>query len=271
MSRARQSRDDYTQCWAQVMLTFGNVSPSTLSPPDIFRYVNRERQSARRRSNHELSLIKNMLFFAVARGDVPLNVAKDVKGRKVRPRTHNVAPATLKRFVDWARKEKGQTQIIIAMAEFIALTGSRRIEFRELHWPQVADVVRMVRAKQRGNVKTIDVISISAPLGELLKRLRTMSKSPTMGAVFPTKHGSPYTDSGFKCMWQKLMLKAIAANAVDPEVGVSAEERFAFHDLRAYYVTQHKAVRESLPDLHADAATTARIYDRTREKKRDSM
>lgn len=40
--------------------------------------------------------------------------------------------------------------------------------------------------------------------------------------------------------------------------------RFTFHDLRAYYTTQHKAQYGTLPELHADGSTTAKVYDRTR-------
>jgi len=40
--------------------------------------------------------------------------------------------------------------------------------------------------------------------------------------------------------------------------------RFTFHELRAYYTTQHKAQYGALPKLHADAKTTARVYDRSR-------
>ncbi|WP_198360188.1 hypothetical protein [Burkholderia ubonensis] len=41
-------------------------------------------------------------------------------------------------------------------------------------------------------------------------------------------------------------------------------KRFALRDLRAYYVARHKAERGALPDLHANPATTARVYDRAK-------
>ena len=37
------------------------------------------------------------------------------------------------------------------------------------------------------------------------------------------------------------------------------------HDLRSYYVTQFKAQFGILPSIHADPATTARIYDSSKE------
>ncbi|MCY1246035.1 hypothetical protein D9M72_592340 [compost metagenome] len=47
--------------------------------------------------------------------------------------------------------------------------------------------------------------------------------------------------------------------------------RFTFHDLRAYYTTQHKAQYGSLPELHADMKTTARVYDRSRISERKGL
>ena len=50
------------------------------------------------------------------------------------------------------------------MAEFAALTGNRRIEFLELHWPQViASEVRLIRGKQRGK-QVVEAIGISPAL-----------------------------------------------------------------------------------------------------------
>lgn len=69
--------------------------------------------------------------------------------------------------------------------------------------------------------------------------------------------------AGFKGMWGKLMTKAIEEKVI--------EKRFTFHDLRAYYVTQYKAERKELPDLHANPATTARVYDRTKIVKRRAL
>jgi integrase len=64
-------------------------------------------------------------------------------------------------------------------------------------------------------------------------------------------------------MWNKLMKKAIAAGIVT--------WRFTFHDLRAYYATQHKRTHGTLPDLHKDPGTTAAIYDRNTEVGRDAL
>ena len=154
------------------------------------------------------------------------------------------------------------------MAEFAALAGSCRIEFRELSWPQVSpDVLRLRRAKQReeeGNT-VIEVIAVSPALKGLLDRMRTLARCSRLGWVFPNAHGNAYTDQAFKLGWNRLMHKAMQARVL------TAETRFTFHDLRAYYVTRYKRLHGALPDLHNNPATTASVYDRSKEINRDSL
>jgi integrase len=59
-------------------------------------------------------------------------------------------------------------------------------------------------------------------------------------------------------------------DAVEAKV-VAPEQRFRFHDLRAYYTTVHKRTRGELPDLHANPEVTARVYDRNREVPRKAL
>lgn len=56
--------------------------------------------------------------------------------------------------------------------------------------------------------------------------------------------------------------------AIEKEV---IAQRFTFHDLRAYYAKQYKLERGALPDLHANPAKTARVYDRNKIVKRRGM
>ena len=202
--------------------------------------------------------------YAIVDDDLTANPCKQVRRNKERPRKEAPEPETLIAFLEWARKRPGQAQILAGMAEFAALAGSRRIEFRELTWPQVGEVeARLIRGKQRDGNVVVEVVAISAALKSLFDRMRALAKDDRMGYVFPTKQGNAYTDSGFKGMWNKLVLAAMAEKAIT--------KRFTFHDLRAYYVTQHKQQRGALPDLHANPGTTARIYDRTKMVKRSGL
>ena len=83
--------------------------------------------------------------------------------------------------------------------------------------------------------------------------------------VFPTRENNAYTDRGFKTLWQRCVHDAMA------EKIIGEGQRFTFHDLRAYYTTVHKQAHGQLPDLHANPATTARVYDRTKVVKRQAL
>jgi integrase len=61
------------------------------------------------------------------------------------------------------------------------------------------------------------------------------------------------------------VLKAIEKKVLTPE------DRFTFHDLRAFYASKHKRAHGELPDLHANKETTARVYDRNKEVGRKSF
>lgn len=258
------SRTDYTQSSKPLLKLFGLISPSDITPQVCARYLRVERAVAPVRANREMALLSNLMNVAVERGDLLANPCKQVRRNKERPRKTAPEPETLISFLEWAQKRPGQAQILAGMAEFAALAGNRRIEFRELTWPQIGEVeARLIRGKQRDGNVVVEVIGISAALQSLFDRMRTLAKDDRMGYVFPTIKGNAYTDSGFKGMWNKLVLKALEEKAI--------KTRFTFHDLRAYYVTQHKQQRGALPDLHANPGTTARIYDRSKVVKRSGL
>jgi len=116
------------------------------------------------------------------------------------------------------------------------------------------------RAKLRGEV--IEPIEITPALTELIARLRAARKDDGL-CVLSNRYATHYPPAGFKTEWSKLMSKALELKKI--------ARRFTFHDLRAYYATRHKIERGALPDLHANPATTARVYDQTRIIKRKGM
>jgi hypothetical protein len=265
------TQTDYQLCWSQLESRFGTMAPRSITALHCRRYLRLERAAAPIRANREMALLSNLLNVAIDSGDADINVCRHVRRNKERPR--NLAPEdqTLQRFLAWAWARGGQPAVLAGMAEFAARSGNRRVEFRELHWPQVSDgVIRLRRAKQRdGDAPIVEVIAVSTELAALLARMRALSGQDKAGAVFPSARGSAYRERAFKSAWSRLM-----AAAMDCEVGppvITAGQRFTFHDLRAYFVTEHKRLRGELPDLHKDRSTTARVYDRTREVKRRSI
>lgn len=260
---AEATRTDYEQSSKPLLAVFGAMTAAAVKPTHCNRYLRVERVTAGVRANREMALLSNLLNLAVERGDLDANPCKQVRRNKEQPRSEAPEPVDLSAFLAWAAARGGQSVVLAGMAEFCALAGNRRKEFLGLHWPQVDDaVVRLKRAKQRGR-ETIEAVAISAALEDLFGRMRALSADARVGPVFPNRDGNPHGERGFKSAWSRLMAAAIEAGVVT--------KRFTFHDLRAYHVTQHKALRGALPDLHANPATTARVYDRTKEVKRRSL
>lgn len=262
---------DYRLCWSQLEPRFGQMQPRAITALHCRRYLRQERGDAPVRANREMALLSNLLNVAIDSGDVDINVCRHVRRNKERPRSLAPAGETLRRFLAWAWARGGQSAVLAGMAEFAGCSGNRRVEFRGLHWTQVDESeVRMVRAKQRqGDQAIVEVIEISPALAALLARMRTVSGHDKTGPVFPAARGGAFRDRAFKSAWSRLMAQAMDCS-VGPPV-LTPETRFTFHDLRAFFVTEHKRLRGALPDLHKDPATTARVYDRSKQVTRRAL
>jgi integrase len=262
LSEATQS--DYKQSSKQLLPIFGDMAPAHIKPAHIARYLRVERASAPTRANREFALLSNLLNLACERGELDVNPCKQVRRNKERPRKNAPAVDLLAGFLEWAWAQKGQSQILAGMAEFASIAGNRGAEFRLLTWPQVGGTeLRIMRAKQHGGNEVVEVIPVSPMLADLLRRMRALAKDDRHGWVFPNSHGGAYTAQAFKLGFSRLKTAAKAAGKL--------EKNFTMHDLRSYYVTQYKAKFGSLPEIHADPATTARVYDSSKTVNRKTL
>lgn len=264
---SQYTRDDYTQCSEKILEVFGAMRAADIDATHIAKYLRVKRAAAPVRANREIALLSNLIGLAIDRGEAKHNPCREVRRNEEQPRTEAPDPADFQAFSAWLASLGGQRSVIGMAAEYAALAGNRKVEFLDLTWPQVDDgtgVIRVKRAKQRGKKRgeVIEHIEITPAISELLGRLRAVRKDDCL-YVFSNRYGTHYTAAGFKAMWSKLMAEAIEKKVM--------EKRFTFHDLRAYYVTRHKAERGALPDLHANPATTARVYDRSKIVRRKGL
>ena len=265
---APDTRKDYEQCAGPLLACFGDARASDIEAPDVARYLRKERKDAPVRANREVALLSNLIGLAIEFGQAKANPCREVRRNEEQPRTEAPEPKDFQAFSAWLAEQGGQRAVMGMAAEYAALAGNRKIEFLDLTWPQVdraAGHIRVKRAKQRGKKRgeVIEQIEITVPLASLLDRLQAIRGDKECLYVFTTRYGTHYTRDGFKGFWGKLMVEAIDRKVIG--------RRFTFHDLRAYYATQHKHERGSLPDLHANPQTTARVYDRTKIVKRSAL
>lgn len=261
-----RTQADYQQYSIKLLEVMGDAPAAVIRPTDIARYLRVERADAPVRGNREIALLSNLMTLAIERGEIDANPCKQVKKNSERPRTEAPEPAELQAFLEWLSRSGPARRILALMAEFAALAGSRRVEFLDLQTPQIglqAGVIRLMRAKQHGGTKKIENILMGPAMENLAKRLLALPRPDTSLHVFINQHGNPLTDAAFTSGWQRAMVDALEEGVI--------QRRFTFHDLRAYYTTQFKEQHGTLPELHANTATTARVYDRSKIAKRASL
>lgn len=269
---AEATRSDYNNAWKQIEPVLGHLPMATIDSPTVARYVHIERAKAPRRADIEKSLLSRLFGHGIKLGVCTVNATIGVEPHGSEPRTEAPDVAVLARFLGWLEQQTEQRRIVGMMAEYASLAGNRRVEFLDLAWPQIdeaARVVRTKRAKQRGKKRgeVIEHVAITPALQALIDRLKAVRAQRGVDClyVFPTRENNAYTDRGFKTLWQRCMQDAMKADVVP------AGLRFTFHDLRAHYATVHKQAHGQLPDLHANPATTARVYDRAKVVKRQAL
>lgn len=262
---ADETKTSYEQCWKQLAPVWEGGIVTAIKPSDVAHYLTVYRADAPIRANRELAVLSNLFKLAVTRGEIDRNPCREVSRNPEEPRTRLVEKSELQPFIDWALKQGDSAVVLVSMAEFAALTGNRRIEFRELHWPQVDDeLIRLQRAKGRNGKAKRELVGISEALQAVLERMKARPGYNAMGPVFRApRTGNAYKETGFKTMWQRLMVDALTAGVI--------QDRFTFHDLRAHYTTYFKLKFGELPEMHADPATTAKVYERSREVRRKSL
>ncbi|WP_093079328.1 hypothetical protein [Variovorax sp. OV084] len=85
----------------KLLEVMGKVSARVLRPADIARFLRVERAAAPVRANREVALLVNLMTVAVERGDIDVNLCKQVKRHLERPRTEAPEPETFPALLAW--------------------------------------------------------------------------------------------------------------------------------------------------------------------------
>lgn len=265
---AEGTKADYALAWKQIDAVLGQWPAASVTAPRIAQYVHIDRAKSPRRADIEKALLSNLFKHGIMLGVCLTNPTVGVEPHGSEPSDVMPETAALKAFVEWLAQQPRQRQIIGLMAELVAAAGHRRCEFIDIVWLQVdfeRREIRTKRAKQRGKKRgeVIEVVEITPRVLDVLQRVKALGIDGLY--LFPNEDGNAQTDRGWKSMWQRCMRDAIKAKVIAPE------QRFNFHALRRYYATFHKAKYGELPDLHANTAVTARVYDATKEVRRKAL
>ncbi|MFY2995921.1 tyrosine-type recombinase/integrase [Achromobacter xylosoxidans] len=252
---SERTQSDYLDASKHILKIFGTMQVSDVQPQHIARYLRIERSKAPVRANREIAFLGSAFQFGIECGLAASNPCRQVRRNKEKPRSRCPSWADIEGVYAVARAKGDSSHVLGLMAKFAALTGRRRAEFRQLRQDDLTpDGIRVGFAKaKKGEADRRGLIEWTPELRELFRVLATIERQPSM-FVWTTRQGQPYTEKGFKAMWNRIMADWLK---------LPGTERFTFHDLRAYYVTVMVGRGEN-PETHANPATTRRVYDRRR-------
>jgi integrase len=255
---------DYDLCLKTVCKVFGDMHPRAFKPTDAAQYLKmRRKQGNGVRANKEMSALSSAFNYGMTSGAVESNPCRGYKRNPERPRQRKVAIAEFNEFLAFAKNKGGSSYLVALIGCCVALTGRRRGEILRL--PKAAMTEHGINVKDNktkaGEAERFYLVEWSPTLRQVIteamsiKHPRAENRPPLVsGFLFANRDGQPYTDHGFKALWQKLM------RAYAPE-GTKSIKWFRAHDLRALYVSEMLEQKRD-PNTHKNPQTMRTVYDR---------
>lgn len=261
---AERSLEDYELCLQTVCKVFGAMHPRAFKATDAAKYLKMRRQQGHGvRANKEMSALSSAFNYGMTSGAVEANPCRGYRRNPERPRTRKVSIAELNAFLAFAKNKGGSSYLVALIGCCVALTGRRRGEILRL--PKTAMTEEGINVKDNktkaGEVERFYLVQWSPTLRQVItesiniKHRRAKNRPPLVsGYLFTNRDGQPYTDHGFKALWQKLM------RAYAPD-GTESAKWFRAHDLRALYVSEMLEQQRN-PNTHRNEKTMRTVYDR---------
>ena len=249
---APRTLKDYIEALERhIIPMYGHMKPHMFKPMHAAQYLHAAKKGCRSvRGNREIAALASAFNHGMVLGLVESNPCRGVRRNKERPRKEAVSIGEVNQLMALAEERGGASLMVALIAVTVALIGRRRGEILELRTEHLTDdgiVMRDAKVARFGERRYL--VAWSPLLRDVLAKAGQVR--PAGDFVFPTRTGLPYTDSGFKCEWNKLQLLFLARTG----------HRFRAHDLRALYVSE-MLDRGQNPNTHQNENTMRRVYDR---------
>jgi len=257
---AARTVGDYTNdLRMHVMPVFGRMPIPDFEPHHKAQYLDRMAERGRAvRANREMAALGSAFNHGIRTGIAKTNPCHGVRRNPEKPRNRRPEIREVNAFLQVA-KAKGRSSYMVALiGVMVGVTGRRRAELLELHMSALRDEGIQVESSKikADEAERTYIVEWTPFLRELVAEARSLPRPVESLFVFTNRSGQPYTDSGFKAMWAKIMAEYVAGGGI----------RFTAHDLRAMYVTE-MLERGQNPETHRNEATTRKVYDRRRRVK----
>lgn len=185
--------------------------------------------------NRAVAVLSSALTEAVNWGWVDSNVCKGIPRNKPKSRKKRVL--TEQDFEELKRVAKPKIRLAIDLARY---TGMLTNEIVTLRWSQVNEQRNIIRYRDQNTEKYVEV-RISEKLRKVLNELKKIRKGQY---VVGTRSGEPYTNEGFRAVWQRLMVG----------LDESGNDRITFHDIKRW------AIQARSQETKQDVEDTIKAY-----------
>src|SRR6266513_2042273 len=264
---APRTQRDYRGYIENLRKSFGEAPPGDVTANSIFDYRAARAKQSVVQANREVSCLSAIFREAIGWHAVARNPCHELKRLHEAKRTRYV---TDQEYLAVYNIASDRIQCLMDLA---TITGQREGDLLKLPnrepaaYTEEGIVFRpgksMRRHPRHGKLvetsKTI-IVEWSTELEAVIKRLRKLG--PEMRrTLFCTLQGKPYTESGFRSNWHRLMATATSPGEKGELPLLS--EPFTFHDLRAKSGSDAEDVQEANDRLaHDDMRTTQVVYRR---------
>lgn len=218
---------------------FGKMLVLEIRPTHIAQYLDIRGLKAPIRANREISLLSHIFSYAMRWGQLDRNPCLGVAKHTEKGRDRYITDKEFEGVKSLA------SDLIATVMEFAYITAMRKGDILKLRLDQITDDGIWIKQSKTGSKQLYEW---TKGLSEVVGKARALNHSISGLYLFCTRQGQPYSDAGFKAMWNRVQIKW--AN--------SGGERFTFHDIRAKSLTDAKRIGLDAQSLagHATSAMT---------------
>ena len=229
---------------------FGKMLVLEIRPTHIAKYLDIRGLKAPIRANREIALLSHIFSYAMRWGQADRNPCLGVAKHTEKGRDRYITD------LEFESVKKLASNLIATVMDFAYITAMRRGDILKLRLDQINEEGIWIKQSKTG---TKQLYEWTDGLFDVVARAKAL-KRPIRGLyLFCTRQGQPYSDTGFKAMWNRVQVKWADQGG----------QRFTFHDIRAKALTDAKAKGMDAQSLagHATSAMTEH-YIKQREFKR---
>jgi integrase len=214
--KAEKTQREYSRQARKLRAIWGGRRLDEVRPMNIAQYLDQHPHKIT--ANREVALLSTIFSYAMRWGWCDRNPCTGVRRHSEKPRERYLEDWELEMLREVA---SDQFRCVLNLAY---LTAMRKGDLLKL---KLSDIREDGLYVQQGKTGKRQIFEMTAALQTLLTRIRKLRRRVGTLWLFTTRHGQPYTESGFDSIWRRLVKR-------------SGVKDVHFHDIRAKSITDAK-------------------------------